>query len=151
MNRFKAYRQDGKLPSMAQRGNTTNFRRPMTIHAVAEAVGVYPPEAYEFVQKGLHFTVVRTYGAQGSTGARHVTGQQLAMGLRDYALMNWGIMARAVLAKWNITSTYDFGRIVFAMVEGGILQKTEEDDLEDFRGVYDFSTFDEPYRISSKL
>ena len=47
-------------------------------------------------------------------------------------------LARTVLARWNIRRTYDFGRIVFAMVDNGLMQKTEEDSIEDFRDVFDF-------------
>jgi outer membrane receptor protein involved in Fe transport len=49
------------------------------------------------------------------------------------------------------TGTYDFGRIVFAMVESGLMQKTDDDSIEDFRNVYDFKTaFDAGYRIEIK-
>jgi uncharacterized repeat protein (TIGR04138 family) len=43
-----------------------------------------------------------------------------------------------VLRRWNIHSTTDFGRIVFALVDNGFLQKTEQDRIEDFRDVFDF-------------
>ena len=59
-------------------------------------------------------------------------------GLRELALIQWGRLARTVLRRWSITSTVDFGRIVFAMVDAGLMQKTEDDSLEDFRNVYDF-------------
>lgn len=120
----------------------------MTVEEVSSAVGVYPLEAYTFLQAGLHYTVEQVAGG-GKKG--HVTGQQLAIGLRRYAHLQWGIMARAVLAKWNITSTYDFGRIVFALVDAGIFSVTEGDGVEDFRGVYDFAEFEAEYQIKSKL
>ena len=41
--------------------------------------------------------------------------------------------AQTVLSRWNITTTLDFGRIVFALIEIGHLQKTEADRLDDFR------------------
>ncbi len=70
--------------------------------------------------------------------SRHVTGQQLCLGLRDFAINRYGMMAPAVLRAWNLRSTDDFGRIVFAMIEHGLMSKTAEDSLEDFRSVYDF-------------
>jgi uncharacterized repeat protein (TIGR04138 family) len=87
--------------------------------------------------------------AQASTGSgsmvgrmqsesRHVTGQQLCLGLRDYAIKRYGMMAPAVLRAWNLRRTDDFGRIVFAMIEHGLMSKTAEDTLDDFRAVYDF-------------
>ena len=73
------------------------------------------------------------------------------MGLREFALQRWGLMARTVLQRWNITSTFDFGRIVFAMVENDLMQKTDEDSIEDFRNVYDFKTaFEADYPIEIK-
>lgn len=41
----------------------------------------------------------------------------------------------------------DFGKIVFAMVESGIMHKTPEDNIEDFRDVFDFDeAFTAPQR-----
>jgi uncharacterized repeat protein (TIGR04138 family) len=70
--------------------------------------------------------------------SRHVTGQQLCVGLRDFAIRRYGMMAPAVLRAWNLRSTDDFGRIVFAMIDHGLMSKTAEDSLEDFRSVFDF-------------
>ena len=48
------------------------------------------------------------------------------------------MLAPAVLQHWHIHRTEDFGRIVYAMIEGEALSKTPEDSIEDFAGVYDF-------------
>ena len=48
-------------------------------------------------------------------------------------------MAPAVLKHWNVKRTDDFGRIVFAMVDAGLMTKTPDDSIEDFRGVFDFT------------
>ena len=67
--------------------------------------------------------------------------------------MRWplGVAGRTVLERWGITSTMDFGRIVFVLIENSILQKTNEDTINDFRNVYDFRTaFEAKYRIPSK-
>lgn len=122
------------------------------IEQIVEEVGLYPMEAYEFVQRGLHYTVQRIHAqGKGEEEPRHVNGRELSEGLRDYALMQWGMMARSVLNRWNILRTEDFGRIVFALVENGYMSTTEEDSLDDFRGVFDFSTLDEMYRIECKV
>ncbi len=101
----------------------------------------YAPEAFDFVREGLAETVQRVHpadsGEEPPGGQRHVSGQDLARGLRDLAIRKYGIMAGAVLAHWNIHTTMDFGKIVFAMVEGGIMHKTPEDSVEDFRDVFD--------------
>lgn len=119
---------------------------------VAAGLGIYPAEAYDFVQQGLSYTVHRVHAdaAAAAGGAvQHVSGQQLCHGLREYALAQWGLLARAVLRRWNITTTLDFGQIVFAMIEAGQFQKTEDDRLDDFRDVFDFRTAFESsgYRI----
>jgi len=82
---------------------------------------------------------------------RHVTGQQLCLGLRDLAIERWGWMARVVLAHWGVHSTRDFGRIVFALVENQILSKQPTDSIHDFDRGYDFrDAFDRRYRIVLK-
>jgi uncharacterized repeat protein (TIGR04138 family) len=69
---------------------------------------------------------------------RHVSGQNLCWGLRDYALQRWGALAGSVLFHWNIRQTRDFGEIVFALVENDFLQKQPNDSIEDFENVYQF-------------
>ena len=69
---------------------------------------------------------------------RHISGRELAEGVRDVALERFGVIARAVLEHWGIRRTEDVGEVVFALVEGGVLVKQDEDRLEDFRDVYDF-------------
>jgi uncharacterized repeat protein (TIGR04138 family) len=111
--------------------------------------GAYPPEAYDFVQQGLSYTVQHIHGRGPKPRAsRHVTGQQLCEGIRIFALNQYGMLAGTVLRHWNITSTLDFGRIVFALIEAGHMQRTDEDTIEDFRNVFDFRTaFEADYRI----
>ncbi len=78
---------------------------------------------------------------------RHVSGRELCWGLRDYALKRWGILARVVLETWNITRTVDFGRIVFGFIDFDMMRRQDDDSLEDFKEVYDFTeAFDEPFR-----
>ena len=137
---------------MAQKHTITSDKTPVSLEEIAAQTGVYPPEAFEFIQQGLTFTARQVHGAEGKLEkGGHVTGGQLAEGLRDYAQMLWGLMARTVLAKWNITSTYDFGRIVYVMLDNKLLGKTQGDCIEDFRNVYDFASLDSSYHIESKL
>ena len=132
-----------------------------SIEDIIRADGRYPPEAFEFLLKeGLAHAVREVYdspgrqGGEGSHGApigqakrsaipdgpaRHVTGRQLCLALRDEAIEKWGMLAAVVLAKWNIRSTLDFGNMVYLLIEHGMMQKTEEDSVEDFRDVFDFA------------
>ena len=124
-----------------------------SVQQVVEDLGVYPPEAYAFIQQGLSFTVQKLHGkVKDPKASRHVSGQDLCEGLREMALSQWGRLARTVLRRWNITSTLDFGRIVFAMVEAGLMQKTDDDTLEDFRNVFDFrGALEAEYQIQCSL
>jgi uncharacterized repeat protein (TIGR04138 family) len=112
---------------------------------VREVAGPFPPEAFLFVQEGLRWTVDRMDERAGNTLTgdldrpdRHISGQDLCIGLRDFAIEHYGLLARTVLAHWNIHRTEDFGKIVFAMVAAGLMRKAEHDSEADFVGVFDF-------------
>jgi uncharacterized repeat protein (TIGR04138 family) len=121
-----------------------------SLQEVVDDVGVYPADAYLFVQQGLSYTVDKIHGdITEPTASHHITGRDLCHGLKEVALDRWGFLAFTVLERWNITTTLDFGRIVFAMVEHQLMQKTDQDNLTDFRQVYDFHTaFERDFRIS---
>ncbi len=112
--------------------------------SLRERAGPFPPQAYQFVREGLAHTVKMFHGDgqvppdMREDDSRHVTGQQLCMGLRDYALRQYGRLAKMVLHSWSVNGTGDFGRIVFAMIEAGLMRKTDDDTMEDFVGVFDF-------------
>jgi uncharacterized repeat protein (TIGR04138 family) len=70
--------------------------------------------------------------------ARHLTGQQLCEAIRQYALDQFGLMAKSVLASWGVRTTTDFGNIVFNLIEAGQMRKTKQDSIDDFADVFDF-------------
>src|SRR5215212_6265398 len=132
---------------------TEPVRPKKSLEQIVEEVGLYPIQAFEFVQHGLGFTVEKIHGdLKDPKASRHVSGRDLCEGLRAFALLQWGLLARTVLNRWNVRRTVDFGRIVFALVDNDWMQKTDEDTIEDFRDVFDFaSAFDGQYRIESKV
>ena len=69
---------------------------------------------------------------------RHVTGQELCLAIRRYAIEQYGLMARVVLRSWGVNSTSDFGEIVFNLIDIGQMRKTDNDRREDFDNVFDF-------------
>lgn len=71
---------------------------------------------------------------------RHLTGQELCEAIRQYAVEEYGYMAKSVLNSWGVYTTRDFGNIVFNLIEIKRMKKTREDRLEDFDDVYDFDT-----------
>lgn len=79
---------------------------------------------------------------------RHVGGREMCWGLRDLALERYGLLADVVLRSWNIRVTADFGRIVFAFIEHGMMQKQDDDRIEDFTDIYDFDeVFSRHFRL----
>jgi len=104
------------------------------VDAICDKDQRYKPDSYEFVMQSLNFTQ-KEFKKEG-----HVSGKELLEGIRRFALNQYGPMARTVLEYWGITSTADFGNIVFIMIEHKLLSKTEADTLQDFEGVYDFGT-----------
>lgn len=100
--------------------------------------------SYEFVLRALH-SVIRSLDEP-----RHITGRELTDGVRELALGQYGPLARTVLEHWGIHETEDVGRVVFAMVEQGILVKEDEDHQEDFTDLFDFEeVFDLDYPWSA--
>jgi uncharacterized repeat protein (TIGR04138 family) len=94
--------------------------------------GHYDERAYLFVLATVEFLQTRL------PVRRHVTGAELAGACRDLALEQFGLLARQVLEHWGITRTEDLGRVVFTLVEVGLLVTQPGDREEDFAGVYDF-------------
>ena len=114
-----------------------------SLQQLVDEIGVYPAPAYQFVQEALGYTIQKIHGnvkPADSPSSWHVSGQDLCAGLRDYAANQWGLLAYTVLRRWNITRTIDLGRIVFALIDIGQMQKNENDSIEDFRDVFDFKT-----------
>lgn len=105
---------------------------------VRQKAAGYPPEAFCFVQEGLRHTVEKLYTNASEMAPRHVSGKQLCMGLRDFAIHQYGLLARTVLNSWSIRRTEDFGRIVFILVDCGVMRKSDDDSPDDFAGVFDF-------------
>jgi uncharacterized repeat protein (TIGR04138 family) len=79
---------------------------------------------------------------------RHLTGQELCEAIRQYALDEYGYMAKSVLNSLGINTTGDFGNIVFNLIEIGRMKKTKQDRREDFDDVYDFDVaFRQDFKI----
>ena len=104
----------------------------------------YPAEAFAFVQEGLGYTSDLMIGDRFGLEEldRHVTGQQLCLGLRDFAIEQYGLRAPVVLRQWGVHRTDDFGAIVYHMVDHGHLRTSMQDSPDDFRAVF---VFDEAF------
>ena len=102
--------------------------------------GRYHERAYLFLLGTIEFL-------QGRLEVRrHVTAAELAWACRDFALQQYGLLAPVVLAHWGITRTEDLGRIVYTLVEVGLLVTQPGDHESDFNAVYEFTdAFGESY------
>jgi len=94
----------------------------------------YAEQAYLFVLASIEFLQTRL------PARRHVTGQELAHAVRDYARDQFGLLALAVLAHWGVVETLDIGKIVYTLVDVGLLITQPDDRVEDFDHVYEFRT-----------
>lgn len=102
------------------------------IEEICEKDSRYRQDAYEFIMHSLYFTQKKL------NKQTHLTGKELSEGIREFAIEKYGPMAKTVLNYWGINKTDDFGNIVFNMVDNKLLSKTQEDSIDDFRGLYDF-------------
>jgi uncharacterized repeat protein (TIGR04138 family) len=129
-------------------------------HSIAELLRRdrrYHFDAYAFVFEALNYAQEKMgLGSEGEIDPddpdeqprRHVTGQQLCEAMRRYAHQQYGYLAKQVLNHWGVTSTSDFGEIVFNLIEIGSLRKTADDRREDFDEVFDF---DEAFQHSFQI
>jgi uncharacterized repeat protein (TIGR04138 family) len=95
--------------------------------------GRFHERAYVFVLASLEYH----HRKSGSRG--HVSGRDLSLACRDFALEQFGLTARTVLAHWGVERTEDIGRIVYVLIEAGLLIRQPSDRIEDFEAVYDFA------------
>jgi uncharacterized repeat protein (TIGR04138 family) len=118
------------------------MKREITLDELVRRDPRYSREAYRFVSDALEHTVSKL------SERRHVTGQELSQGIKDYALREFGPLAREVFRSWGVRSTADFGEIVYNLIEIGVMGKTDEDRREDFHNVYDLNAaFEEGFNI----
>ena len=102
----------------------------------------YTLAAYLFIYEALVFTQKRLQrdDPELEAGRRHVSGQELLEGIREYATRMFGPLAPTVFRSWGLKTTSDFGEIVFNLVEHELLGKTDTDRREDFADGFDFDT-----------
>ncbi|MBI5362732.1 MAG: hypothetical protein HZA53_06105 [Planctomycetes bacterium] len=100
--------------------------------------GLYAPEAFTFLYESLEHAV-RLAGRDAAEGsARHVSGQELLNGMREYARELFGPFAGEVWRRWGVKESIDWGRIVFLLVEENLLNRQDSDSIQDFAQGFDF-------------
>lgn len=107
----------------------------------------YPFIAYVFIKEALEYTIKNLYPENTPEAMNwNIPGKELLEGIRTFALLQYGPLAITVLNRWQIKNTEDFGNIVFNLVDHGVLTKTKEDSINDFKNVFDFyEAFQKPF------
>ena len=112
-----------------------------TIEQIAREDGRYDAKALKFVYEGLGRTVQKIREDESDEGLpRHISGQELALGLAEIAVERWGRLARTVLKHWGIETSRDMGEVVYLMIAHKWMSAQETDTIEDFDNVFDFET-----------
>ena len=105
----------------------------------------YPAEAYYFIRDGFEYVARDLEEKEGAS--RHLSGRELADGLKEFALDEYGPMAFFTLGQWNIHRTADFGELVYNLIRMGRFSQNKGDKKSDFNDLYDFDeVFNGPFR-----
>jgi len=124
-----------------------------TVHPIVQLLQEdqrFKLEAYQFVRDGLQYAQeVLQLGekrptsqpsSEGPKVEQHLTGQQLCEAIRQYAIGQYGLLAKTVLNSWGLHTTGDFGEVVYNLIRVGLMKKSKSDRREDFDDCYDFDT-----------
>ena len=110
-----------------------NQKFNQTVQLIAARDPRYQPDAYEFVNGAVTYTVKKLERDRNPEGSRHVTAEELVTGSMDYAVSLFGFLAACVMKEWGIFSGEDFGNIVYNMIDAKLLSASPEDSQEDFQ------------------
>lgn len=104
----------------------------------------YSYEAYQFVCDAVNYTQDRLGRVLDDDDRdvdrdvdQHVSGGELLRGACSLAVQEYGLMAPVVFKLWGIRNTDDFGEMVFRLIEAERLSKSDRDDPDDFRELFD--------------
>lgn len=91
----------------------------------------YRREAYFFVLQGIQWSFEQL-GVR-----RHLSGEEFTELLVAFAREQYGELAPFVFEEWGVYRTADLGRIVYGLIEAGLMSRRPEDSLRDFEEVLD--------------
>lgn len=110
----------------------------------------YARDAYFFLREALDYTQ-KAISKANQGKLRHITGQELLGGIRDFALAQFGPMTLTVFQEWGVTRGEDFGEMVYNLIDQGVFSKHDTDTRADFAGLYDFEeAFRKPFLPAAK-
>jgi len=108
---------DHQLISPRERAMQDTMDLLHSIRVLADRRGVFRPDAYFFVLEALE-NAMEDMEERG-----HITGEDLLDWIRNLGRERYGVMGGDVFNSWGVHATIDFGRIVFHLVEAGLLRK----------------------------
>lgn len=113
------------------------------VNAIMRVHDEYAPDAYDFLRQALDSSLRRYKKDENN---KHLSAEELYLGLCSHALEEYGPMAKYVLQYWGINSSKDVGQIVFYLVEAKVFGKQEDDSIEQFHHLPKLSQMlDSPY------
>ncbi|MBO5689572.1 MAG: hypothetical protein J6S73_06540 [Lentisphaeria bacterium] len=99
----------------------------MIVRLLVQADSSYAAEAYYLVREAVSYAQTR------QDVHRHLTAGELVEALLEYAEKEYGLLAGRVLSEWGLTAPADIGRIVYKLIEAGVLSASPDDSPEDFQ------------------
>jgi len=93
--------------------------------------------SYFFILDALHVTAKKIKKSDPKH-SHHLSGAELSEGIKDYALKRFGCMSYTVMDLWGLNKTADFGSIVYNLINVGLLGKSGDDSIDDFKDIFDF-------------
>ena len=96
------------------------------IYEICKKDARYKPDAYEFTLFALQYAI-----AANGTKA-HISCRQMTVSYVTVVVLNFGVMARFVLEAWGTLNERDLGNVIFNMIGVGLLDKTDDDTIEEF-------------------
>lgn len=123
------------------------------INSILKKDNSYKAESYIFLLNSLDYTL-ETFKKRHNrlVSQRHITGQEMSYGIKDFAIKLFGPTAKLVLNSWGIYKTIDFGKIVYNLIEVGLMGKNSKDKLSDFENVFNFeNVFIKNYVFSTDI
>ena len=69
---------------------------------------------------------------------RHVGAKEVCASIKELIYKKYGCMSRTVLEHYGAKDTMDFGKVIYLLIEGGMLASSPDDKLSDFEKTFDF-------------
>ena len=112
------------------------------IEQLSSTTGTFPVEAYLLVFDALNKCLL----AHKKTRLEPISALELSQAMAEILRDGFGPFASHLLQKWGIRSTNDFGRLVYELVDAGLLALNEGDTIEDFNELFPLMDFlNEPF------